>query len=476
MNLQQFLLALRGRSRLFFWILTGTVVAALAVSLIMPKTYVGTVSVIVDAKEGQSLSPASSAMPASQQIGYMQTQVDIIQSEAVARKVVRQLNLAANPEVQEVFNEENVQGTIEDWLVAGLLQKLKVSTTQSRVIQISYPSEDAKAAATVANTFAKAYIDTVLDLRVGPSQQAADWFDQQLKGLRSNLEKAQQRLTARQQATGITAPEDGRYDVESARLAELSSQLLRAQDQTYEIQSRQRDAQEYLGKGSAIESLPEVMSSPFINSLKADLVRGEARLQDLASQVGRNHPEYQRLVSENSALSDRIQREMKRVVSALDNTARQSTRRQQELAAALSAQRARVLELKKGQSEITNLSRDVESAQQAYQAAMNKLMVNRVEAQANSTNIAVLNPASPPLLPARPRLGLNIALALLVGTMLGLVVIYLLENFDRRVRGRNDLEAYDGVPVLGTLHQAKVRRQRIFELSATRQPLLPKLG
>lgn len=219
-----------------------------------------------------------------------------------------------------------------------------------------------------------------------------------------------------------------------------------------------------------------VVASPFINSLKADLVRGEARLQDLASQVGRNHPEYQRLVSENAALQERIQREMKRVISSLDNTARQSRRRQEDLVGALAAQRARVLGLKKGQSEIALLTRDMEGAQQAYQAAMQRLMVNRVEAQANQTNIAILNPASAPLLPARPKLGLNIALALLVGSMLGFVLVYLLENFDRRVRARSDLELYENVPTLGVLHKSRAPRRRIFELSANRQPLLPKLG
>ena len=85
MTFHQFLLALRGRWTIFLALLGATVVAAFLVTLVMPRTYEAVTSVLVDAKDDQMLNqPLGSPR---QQLGYMQTQIDIIQSQRVARKV-----------------------------------------------------------------------------------------------------------------------------------------------------------------------------------------------------------------------------------------------------------------------------------------------------------------------------------------------------------------------------------------------------
>src|SRR5260221_3157470 len=62
---------------------------------------------------------------ARQQLGYMQTQVDIIQSQRVARQVAKDLGLADNPSVIADWKKSGGKGTPEDWVAQGLLSKLK---------------------------------------------------------------------------------------------------------------------------------------------------------------------------------------------------------------------------------------------------------------------------------------------------------------------------------------------------------------
>ena len=99
-------------------------------------------------------------------------------------------------------------GSFENWLADRLLKWLKIETSQSSVIQISYTSGDARFAAQAANAFAKGYIDTMLELRVEPTQRTATWFDEQLKGLRVNLEDAQAKLTEYQRQKKIVATDE----------------------------------------------------------------------------------------------------------------------------------------------------------------------------------------------------------------------------------------------------------------------------
>jgi uncharacterized protein involved in exopolysaccharide biosynthesis len=142
---------------------------------------------------------------------------------------------------------------------------------------------------------------------------------------------------------------------------------------------------------------------------------------------------------------------MKRIVAGLDNAARQSRQHLAQLNSAVAEQRARVLRLKEFRNEIGVLSRDVETAQRAYDSAMQRFVVSKVESGANRTNVSVLDSAIEPRMPARPKIPLNVALSVVMGTMLGLGVVFFMEQFDRRVRSFDDLASVE-VPLLVQLN------------------------
>ncbi len=453
MSIQQFLLALRARFGVFSLALATTVLAATVTSLLLPKSYKATVSLLVDAKDEQSLSNVLRPLLAPQErLSYVQTQMDIITSKKVARKVVQDLKLGENPTVRAALQKEQEgKGSIEDWLVESLLKKLKVETSQSNVIQASFSAADAGFSASVANGFAKAYIDTMLELRVEPTRQAAAWFDEQLKTLRANLEDAQAKLTDYHQRQGIVSA-DERFDVENTRLGVLSEQVARAQEQTFQWNSRTQQARRFLEQGGSPDRLPDVLDNPFIQKLKADLLHGEAKLQEMATQYGANHPQYQRQVSENQSLRDRLDAEMRKIISGIDSSTRQSRQREADLVKAMAAQRARLLALKENRNELTVLRRNVESAERAYDTAMQRSVVSQVESRASQTNVTVLNPAFVPSTPSQPKIFLNIALSVVIGTMLGIGIVILMEMFDRRVRSHSDLDNAWNVPLLGVLN------------------------
>ena len=453
MNLYLFLSALRARFGVFALVLSVTVVAGAVVSLLLPKTYKATVSLVGDAKEEQSLSTVlHPLLQPRERISYMQTQADIITSEKVARKVVHDLKLADDPAARAAFAKEAAgEGSIESWLVEKLQERLKVETSQSSIIHVSFSSPDPRFSAAVANAFAKAYIDATLELRVEPTRQAAAWFNEQLKSLRTALEDAQAKLTNYHRQKGIVSA-DERLDVENTRLGELSVQVAKTQEQTFDWRIRERQARAVLDQGAPLDRLPEVISHPFIQKLKSDLLLGEAKLQELATQYGANYPQYQRQLTENQSLREKLDAEMKKIVAGLENSTRQSREREAQLRRALAAQGARLLELKVDRNELTVLTRNVESAQRAYDTAHQRFVVSQVEGRASQANVAILNPAVVPRMPSRPRIGLNIALSVVVGTMLGIGIVILMELFDRRVRTRNDLDDAANVPLLGVLN------------------------
>ncbi len=232
----------------------------------------------------------------------------------------------------------------------------------------------------------------------------------------------------------------------------LSEQVLRAQEQTLQWNTREQQARKFLEQGGSPDRLPDVLDNPFIQKLKADLLHGEAKLQELATQYGPNHPQYQRQVSENQSLREKLDAEMRKVVAGIGNSARQSRQREADLMKAMAAQRERLLGLKEHRNEFTVLRRNVESAERAYDTAMQRSVVSQVDSRASQTNVTVLNPAFVPREPSQPKIFLNIALSVAVGAMLGIGIVILMEMFDRRVRSRNDLDNAWNVPLLGVLN------------------------
>jgi polysaccharide biosynthesis transport protein len=472
MNVYQFLSALRARFRTFAFLLIVTVLAAAGISFLLPKTYTATVSLLVDAKEEQSLSNVLRPLVLPQErASYMHTQLDIITSEKVARKVVQDLKLAENAMAMKAVENAVAKGwSVEEFLVENLLRKLEVDTTLSSVIQISFSSHSPDYSANVANAFAKAYIDTMLELRVEPTQKAAAWFDEQLKSLRANLEDAQARLTEYHQSRGIVSADEN-VDVENTRLGILSEQVGRAQEQTFEWKSKEQQARAFMEKGGSPDKMPEVLDNPFIQKLKADLLHGEAKLQDLNTHYGLNHPQYQRQVAENRSLREKLDIEMKKLVAGIGNSATQSRQREADASKAMMAQRAIVLGLKENRNELTVLRRNVESAERAYDTAMQRSVVSQVDSRANQTNVMVLNPATVPRKHSSPKITLNIALSMVVGTILGIVVVTLLEALDRRVRLRSDLDL--DVPLLAVLNARQSGRRRLALPGKHTRPVLP---
>jgi polysaccharide biosynthesis transport protein len=457
MNFSQFILILKAR----FWIVLITfllvVIATAAYNFNLPKSYTATTSLVLNYK---GMDPVTGAvLPAQLMPGYMATQIDIINSRNVAIKVVEQLKFAETRAAQIQFNKATQgKGDIRTWFADQLLAGLDVKPSrESSVLEISFKGADPVFAAEVVNGFAIAYIQTNLQLKVEPSQKAASFLGEQTKTLRANLEIAQAKISKYQQAKGLTNIM-GSLDVESARLNELSSQLVMAQSQAYESNSRQRNA------GGNASASPDVTANMVVQNMKVDISRAESKLSELSQRVGVNHPQYQAAKEELDKLKVMLKQETQNVSSSIAGTANIFQQREAELRAALAAQKARVLELNLSRDELAVLQRDVENAQRAMDAASQRYTQATLEGKANQSDVAVLNPATAPQNPSSPLIMRNILLAIMMGTVLGVCLAMLAEIANRRVRSRDDLSNLLEVPVFTISGTSQKNSKNVTEI------------
>jgi chain length determinant protein EpsF len=442
MTFRQVLLILRARYKAVIFTLLFVVTATLVISLLLPKQYTASTAVVVDVK---SPDPLAGILPGLATPGYMATQMDIINSDRVAQRVVKLLRMDESASIKEQWVDATEgKGDLVAWLAGLLKQKLDLKPARdSNVINIDFTANDPGFAAAVANAFAQAYIAINLELRVEPARQYATWFEDQTKTLRDELEQAKRALSAHQQEAGIVAI-DERLDHEVTKLNDLSTQLTIVQAQTSDSSSKRKSSPNS-------ETLPEVMQSPLVNSLKADIARLEAKLQESSVNLGKNHPQTQRALSELASLRKKLANEVRQISESISTSYEVGKEKEKELHEAMELQKKRVLELNGQRDQISVLQRDVEAAQRAFEGVSQRSTQTRLESLAAQTNIAILNAASVPSEASRPKVLINLLVATFIGTLLGVAMALILEFRNRRVRSEEDLTEIIDLPVLATL-------------------------
>ncbi len=296
MILSQLLLVLRVRRKLILLTLFWAVTLVMLMSVILPPSYKATATLVLNYT---GIDPVTGlAYPGQMVPSYVQTQVGIIKSHASATRVVRELRLAQRPDLQKKFQKATEgQGNIVDWLAQRLHKNLEVVPARaSNVVEVEYKAQSAKEAATVANAFATAYQESSLQLKMNPARSASAYLNQQMQTLRDNLMAAQIRLLAFQHEKGLSST-DGRYDVESMRLSELSAQLVQVQGQLMDAQSRLRN----FNNGGGNE-LPEIVASPLVQNLRIALAQADANFTRIDERYTCDHPSWKQAKAELSAL------------------------------------------------------------------------------------------------------------------------------------------------------------------------------
>lgn len=465
MTFDQFFRILRARWLLALSVVAGLVALTVVITLLIPKSYRATATVMVDMKPDPVTGMAG--MVSAQLAGLVATQIDLIKSPSVAARVVRMLRIDESAEMRAEWQKAtNGRGDYIAWVGDRIAQNLEAKPSrESNIIEIQYSAVDPKFAAALANAFAKAYMDTSVQIRVDPARQYYSFFEERARLAREKLETAQIRLADAQREKGIVVT-DERLDAENARLNELSSQLASLRAMGADSSSRSAAAQRNP------DQVADVINNPLIASLKGDMARTEAKLEELTARFGDAHPNVIESRATLESLRNRLATETNRLSRSLSINSSISNSREAEVRAAYEEQRAKMLKLKDARTELSVLEREVESAQRIFEAIQLRLSQMGLESNNTQNNIVLVAQATEPARHYFPRLTIALLLAMSVGSLIAVLTTLAVELFDRRIRGPQDLLQGTGLPIVGVMPgpntSALARRWRM--LSAKRAP------
>ncbi len=450
-------------------IMLSAIVLAVLITLLTVPTYVATSRVLVEQEidqiiEGSDLVPSSPGDADR----FLQTQVDVIRSRSLAKRVVEAEGFASKEEFYaalgaEMLTEEDMDNLgvnrnrlasfREDAAIELLLTNLNVVLPlDSRLVAINYSSADPVMSADVSNAIAMNYVESNLARKFDSSSYAREFLAQQLAEARSKLEQSERDLNQYSRAAGLirvtgqgqNADAETTLSVTNDSLVQLNSAANAATAERVEAEDRWRNIAPV-----PVLSVPQVLQNSAVQGLIQQRSVAEAKLADELSRHLEDHPNVEAL----QAQVDRLNQQIQSVGAAVKKSVRLEYETARDREASLRSQvtgiRANALDEQDRGVQYNLLKRVAETDRALYNTLLTRYNELNATAGAASNNVSLLDVAEPPRKPSAPNPIANMLIAILGGLLFSAGFVFVREQLDDVVRSPDDVEAKLGLSLLG---------------------------
>ena len=457
-----------------WWILAGSValllVLGVIITLLSTPIYRASATLQID-REAAQVVDMEGVLPAENMYSaqeFYQTQYGLLKSRTLAERVVTNLNLA-NDQLYAEENRRSPSGEARKTLspaettelrraAADQFQaNLRVSpTVNSRLVTVSYDSPDPALAQAIVNALTESFIASNLERRFEASSYARRFLEERIEQLRARLEESERELVAyasNEQIINIPAASGageqggnrGRSLV-SASLEALNASLAEAQTRRIATEQRWRAAQASSGL-----ALSEVLSSPTIQQLRQQRAQLVSERQDLLERFQPEYPKVRQATAQIEELDRQLAAEARDVRQSLQGEYSSALAAQQSIQAEIDSLKAQALDLDQRSIRYNILQRELDTNRTLYDGLLQRYREIGIAGGVGTNNVSVVDRAERPTEPVAPKPLINLALAGLLGLMIGAAVIFVLEFLDESLKAPSDVETKLGIPLLGSI-------------------------
>jgi polysaccharide biosynthesis transport protein len=463
----------------------GFAVIAAGWSLLQTPIYQARATLVIENQGPQGLEKDRPYNPDNSP-EYFQTQFELLRSHHVLQRTAHLLSVSDRPEyqpqpsavknflkevlpksVQELWQSQQNNGpqsseeNVEEAQLYQFMQDIEILPLRgSKLAYVTASAIDPAFAALAANTLVSVYIERNQELSANSKEQAAQWYTTHLKELREKVQASQEALYVFRAKHGLLTGEE-RRSVAVHTLAELNSQLVKTEMAKAEAQSRFQQIQLVLnaaGNGtksldwSKLDSQTPVLSSPLIQTLRAQEITVSSQVAQLSEKYGPLHPKLAHMKAELHDLQQRLQQEVEKIYDSVKHQYNMAVAQDQAVKEAISKYSVEKIRLENNEIELGMFEREVESNQHLYDIFLKATKESDVSAGMRTNNIYLADPATPSSVPAKPKTRLNIMLSLMAGLMTGVGLAIFLEGRNIKLMAPADVERYiPDTPLLGVV-------------------------
>ena len=457
-----------------------TLLVALIVLSLTP-VYKATSSLLIESEETNIVSIEQVYGLDASKKEYFETQYEILKSRYIAEKVVNKLALDSHPIFIEKLDESNssafdgIKTTLKsiltflpqkereplseeeqaqlrkELLITLFSENLTISPVpNTQVVKIAYTSESPKLAAEVANAVAEVYIESYLEAKFDMTSKATSWLNDSLAGLRNKLEISEKKLAEfyqREQLVDL----DGVVGLASEELQGLSEQLLQAENRLKQSEIIFEQVQNFNGDPAELAAMPAVQNHPSIQNVKEAELKAQSNVSELSKVYGPKHLKMISAQAELASVKQTLENQIASLISGITNEYRQAQSQVNRLRVAVASAKEEYRTLTTLESKRRVLQREVDTNQQLYDSFFTRLQETSEVEGFESANARVLDRATLPVEPFKPKKSLILIATLVMSTGFGIFIALVLDFLNSGIRSVDDVERRLGQRMMGLI-------------------------
>jgi polysaccharide biosynthesis transport protein len=414
----------------------------------------------------------------------IRSEVDILRSRWLARRVVQATNLLKDPEFNPRLRpyEAGPLERLAQWMppafrvrlltasekapaeelepviavvTSQVLNRLSVlNDGQSYTISLRFESEDAGKAARIVNTFADLYLAGQLEGKYEAAERGAVWLEKKIGELRDRVHRAQNKVVEFQAQNSLV--NIGEATPLTKELTDLNDELTAVRTNVLKIHARVGESKKNArSNGGALASADA--PSPLIQKLREQEVAAASRLAQLWSTYGASHPFVVQGEAELLELRTQLQAEVRRTVAELEAEARIAHQQEKALAERVGTLQALYFNAYHKQVELTQLQGEATAAQSLFDTFVGSLDRTTIQLDLLQPDARILSRAEPPSWPSYPQHGILLALAITGSLLISLGLAFTKEILKKGFHDAEQVEKAFGVPVLAMVPMVRAR-------------------
>jgi capsular exopolysaccharide synthesis family protein len=457
-----------------------TFLVALIVLSLTP-VYKATSSLLIESEETNIVSIEQVYGLDASKKEYFETQYEILKSRYIAEKVVNKLALDSHPVFIEKLEESNtsafdgIKSTVKSLLTflpqkareplsedeqAQLRKELLITlfsenltispVPNTQVVKIAYTSESPRLAAEVANAVAEVYIESYLEAKFDMTSKATSWLNDSLAGLRNKLEVSEKKLAEfyqREQLVNL----DGVVGLASEELQGLSEQLLQAENRLKQSEIIFEQVQNFNGDPTELASMPAVQNHPSIQNVKEAELKAQSNVSELSKVYGPKHLKMISAQAELTSVKQTLDNQVASLISGITSEYRQAQSQVNRLRVAVASAKDEYRKLTTLESKRRVLQREVDTNQQLYDSFFTRLQETSEVEGFESANARVLDRATLPVEPFKPKKSLILIATLVMSAGFGVFIALVLDFLNSSIRSVEDVERKLGQRMMGLI-------------------------
>jgi polysaccharide biosynthesis transport protein len=475
-DLRDYIRVLRRHLRLILSLFLGALLVTGLVVLTMTPIYTARSTILVEQQSPQVLNIQALVSDSVNSEGhdYFKTQEEILKSRSLAAQVIREIGLDRNPKFSGKGASDGFFGSIIAQVISAvngsarssadhptseplgvepaLIDKyLKLLTIEpeigTKLFKVGFSLPDPALAARVANAHVHTYIERGMEIHSQASEAARQFLEKKLVELKERVEKSEAALNDYRRERGIVSfTLNDKGTIMNQRLTELNKALTKAETDRIEFQS-----QNELIKRHDYAGLPAVVNSPLIQQLKAqrDVIAGQ-----YASMAARFKPDYPPLMELKAKLDDtntQIAAEIEHVVQGVEGNFQAAQTREDDLRNQVEAEKTKALAMNDASLQDAVLAREVDANRELYKSVLERMKEIGVAGDVPTSNVSIIDRATPPEHPSSPKKLLDMAAAATVALFVGVAIAFVLDHLDDGLHSPEEAEVYLGLASLGSV-------------------------